>query len=547
MSYSFRKDVSSSFMLEEEVTRSLCVTIDTPRALTVFLLLKHKEYSQLVNLDIDPSDYQDHSNFADDYLVTKVLSKSPNVPLDIDRRQVALNSFYESERRCAKFNSDFSPRALLPGISNVASFIKKVLGPLDTKSLDFISERFRFGPGATTGVTGSGSVLSDKYDEVIDLTVPLVPFYRSILGDRWWEHQRNPRIVEGSKFTTVPKTAKTDRGIAIEPTLNIYGQLGVGAYLRRKLRYFGIDLNTQERNQYLASVAQERNLATIDLSAASDSISWRVVQFLFPDSWFDLLDLFRSSHTSIDGKFVELEKFSSMGNGYTFELESLIFAAVVRTYVPKEYHHLTSVYGDDLIVPQQYASDVIEALEFLGFSVNTSKSFLAGRFYESCGTDWFDGQNVRPFYLRKQKGTKIPYTLQIANALRLYSNRRMNGCACDTRFRELWVWLFNSTPIAFRKCKVPVSLGDTGFIVSQREAKPRKPTGFLEGFVVSHIYAKPIKRRKTSYGLLWMQLARPVFTSDTPSYGREPVRGYLGKFRTKKTIVEQWSRGFDWV
>ena len=546
MSNSFAIDMTSDLSVEVSFTQQLCVIIDSPRALTVFLLLKYQEFNQLVDLTIDPSLYEDHGNFADDYLVTEVLSKSSNLPLGRDREQVALDSFYESEKSCKELNDNFSHSLPFPGMSDVSRYIGKILGPLSSSVLNSIQDGFRFGPGATTGVKGSGCVLSDKYDEDIHLTSELIPFYRVMLGDRWWEHQRNPQVVPGSKFTTVPKNAKTDRGIAIEPTLNIYGQLGVGKHIRGRLRKFGVDLNTQERNQTLASLASTEKLATIDLKAASDSISWRVIQCLFPNDWFELLTLFRSHFIQIDGKSVELEKISSMGNGYTFELESLLFTAVVHSYVPKHLHHLTAIYGDDIIVPQQFADDVVDALKFLGFSVNLKKSFLAGRFFESCGSDWFDNRPVRPFYLRKSSSGGIPYTLQIANSLRLYSRMRMAGMGCDMRFRTLWLALYKATPKVWQRCKVPESLGDTGFIVSKSEARTQKPRGHIQGHVVLHMDVAPVKVRKTTTGLLLSMLARAV-SPDIPTYGREPKRGYLGNYRPKKAIVFQWSEGFRWI
>lgn len=390
-------DISSDLRLELSVTQEVCKIINTPRSLAVFLLIKYREFDQLVNLDINPCDYQDHRNFADDYLATSILSKSANLPLDVDKRTSALNSFWGSEARCAETNSRLDRLDHPEFFQKVRRLIVKVLGPLRKKELDYVESRFRFGPGATTCVRGVGSTPSDKYDASMHLTYDLIPFYRVILGDNWWRYQRQPEVVPGNKFTTVPKNAKTDRGICVEPTLNIYGQLGVGALLRRRLKRLGIDLTSQERNQKLASLANDWKLATIDLSAASDSLSWKCVMELLPYDWFELLDLFRSSFSLVEGSYVELEKFSSMGNGYTFELETLIFSAVAFSIVPLHDHHKVAVYGDDIIVPQYAASDVIDALEYLGFKVNGKKSFLAGNFFESCGTDWFSGQNVRPF------------------------------------------------------------------------------------------------------------------------------------------------------
>lgn len=538
-------DITSGLSTEVTVTHHICNIIDTPRALTVSLLIKYEEWQQLVDLSIDPCNYEDHSNFADDYLVTEILSKSANLPLGIDKKQVALDSFYESEKSCSKINASSTHLIMQPGIHDITRKLETIMGPLGGPELEFIQERFRFGPGATTGVKGRGCVLSDKYDAELHLTHELIPFYKAILGDRWWEHQRNPVIVQGSKFTTVPKNAKTDRGIAIEPTLNIYGQLGIGALIRRRLKLFGVDLNTQERNQRLASIAASEKLATIDLKAASDSISWNVVMSLLPPRWFALLSLFRSENITVDGEVIELEKFSSMGNGFTFELESLIFTSVVHSIVPSDELHLTAIYGDDLICPQKYASQLINLLETLGFQTNEKKSFLAGRFFESCGTDWFDNQPVRPFYLRRSTMQGIPYTLQIANALRNYSHMRMGSFGCDGRFRKLWVSLYKASPKEWRKCKVPSTMGDVGFIVSRREATLSKARGQLQGVTTLSMSAKPVYTRKSTVGLLLSNLARAVIP--IPTYGREPKRGYLGNYRPRRSVVFQWTEEYSWI
>lgn len=548
MSMTLSIDNSSRLKLELTTAQALCMTIDTPRALTVWLLLEHQEFEQYMDLECNPNHYNNPTSFRDDYLVTEVLKKSSTIPLEIDREQKAIDSFFESEASCRAVNDKLCSSVTRSKVIEKAKrIVRGVLGDLSKEDLRFVEESFRFGPGATTGVRGSGCVLSDKYDEEIHLTASLYPFYRAILGDRWWEIQKSPIVVPGNKFTTVPKNAKTNRGICIEPTLNIYGQLGIGALLRQRLKRLGIDLSDQTRNQALAKAAWSKSLATIDLSRASDSLAWSVVMEFLPHDWFELLDLFRSPYTTIKGipEPIELEKFSSMGNGYTFELETLIFASIAHACTsPDDIRDCVAVYGDDIIVPQYAARRVIDALDFLGFSVNISKSFLAGSFYESCGTDWFCGQPVRPFYLRSTKD-KIPYELQIANALRLFSRRSMNEMCCDSRFRPLWLLLVKLTPKPWRNCRVPASFGDVGVISSEDEARllPSAGQGW-QGKVVLYMKMNPIKRRKRTFGRLLAALACP--DPEVATMGREPRRGFLGRPVPKKTVVSRWSSGFEW-
>ena len=73
---------------------------------------------------------------------------------------------------------------------------------------------------------------------------------------------------------------------------------------------------------------------------------------LLPEAWFDLLNDCRSQAVSYKGEWIELNMFSSMGNAFTFELESLIFWAIANAvcYCSGSRGHI-SVYGDDIIVP----------------------------------------------------------------------------------------------------------------------------------------------------------------------------------------------------
>ncbi len=537
----------SSMELEIEVAQELAITIDSPRSLTVFLLIKYQEFDQLVNLEIDPSHYNDYHHFSDDYLVTKVLSKSRCLPTSYDLKKGARDSFWAGEAQCADTNQRWnSPSFEETCIAHaVAIQLERMIGPCDRSALDFIETSMRHGPGATFDIKGTGSVPSDKFRKPPSLTYPLLPFARAIKGPMWANCQHSHEIVEGNRFTTVPKTSKTDRGICIEPTLNVFIQLGIGAYIRKRLKHFGCDLRFQEWNQHLASVAMDYDLSTIDLSLASDSLSWSVVQTLLPYKWFELLDTVRSHTTQLpNGSFQTLEKFSSMGNGFTFELESLVFLAIVYSIVPEHLHCHCGVYGDDIIVPRTYAKEVVERLKLFGFSVNSEKTFLAGRFFESCGSDWFNGRSCRPFYLRSEPSSKDnPYPLKIANRLRLYAKRRGALGYCDGRFRKLWLSLFHLIPKERRrKNLVPEEYGDGGIIVSESEAiHLRRPKHGEEGRFTLIYSGRLLRRLKPDYsGYLAFLSARSYF-----SYGYEPVRGFLRRPKASKAIV-RWPKDLEW-
>jgi len=132
------------------------------------------------------------------------------------------------------------------------------------------------------------------------------------------------------------------------------------------------------------------------LKSASDTVSDFLVRSVLPPEWLALLDVARCDYSVVDGKEVKLEKYSAMGNGYTFELETLLFTAACIAAGSKDYN----VFGDDIIVEQSVAPDLIDFLQFLGFEVNESKTCLAGTFFESCGVDVWHGRDVRPFFLK---------------------------------------------------------------------------------------------------------------------------------------------------
>lgn len=193
------------------------------------------------------------------------------------------------------------------------------------------------------------------------------------------------KIVHGSRFSTVPKNNEKVRPINIEPFANILSQKQVGNGIRQLLKTtVGIDLDTlalEHRKRI-----KDPSVATIDLSDASDSVSIELVKFLFPGWFFTLLED-RRSHMVLgpDENFHLTKKISSMGNGFTFELMTLILTAICRTLDPN-----SSVFGDDIVIDKNKAHLLISLLTEVGFKVNKEKSFTSGPFRESCGANWHD-------------------------------------------------------------------------------------------------------------------------------------------------------------
>jgi hypothetical protein len=220
------------------------------------------------------------------------------------------------------------------------------------------------------------------------------------------------------RIDTVPKNAKTDRVIAVEPTGNSFLQKGIGSYIRDRLRTVGIDLDNQETNQELARLAEDWRLATIDLKAASDTVSIEAVWLLLPYEWSSVMDSFRSRWAVMpDESRLRLNKFSSMGNGFTFELETLIFWALTKSV--DEYldrRGTVAVYGDDIIVSRDIYPMLKSVLDYMGFETNVDKTFASGPFFESCGKHFFMGVDVTPAY-QKEELTDASRYIQLGNRL----------------------------------------------------------------------------------------------------------------------------------
>lgn len=385
----------------------------TPRSLAVAILARTGEWAQLLKLRVEPRFYLecDVEKFRKDSSITSLLRKCKLPWVELDTRAEAVKTFWSCEAQNCETNSRlrrFLPSGFVyPGDEALMSFVdmvrKEIAGVLPPVPRLLTP---RFSGGATLSDKGKLITLPDKltsrptvYPQTVDL------LENSFWSTAWGALHVNsvPTESRANKFFTVPKDTEKDRGCCKESSVNVTLQLDAAHSLRVALRRLGIDL---ESNQFLhADLAKAGSrdgfLATIDLSNASDTLSRVLVELLLPRQWFELLNSLRATHTNIDGSLVRLEKFSSMGNGFTFELETLIFACIARVSSIIQGSDTSNVwaYGDDLIVESRIAPLLCKTLAFLGFTPNWKKSFWEGPFRESCGGDFFNGTAVRPFSL----------------------------------------------------------------------------------------------------------------------------------------------------
>jgi len=316
----------------------------------------------------------------------------PSEDLKPKARASAMEKFLSAEKRCRRYNLKFKSLETKRWDTHndicfrMSNYISHVIG--FTPDLEKIYGLCSFGPGASIGVHGNSTNLGKKLlSREWTCTPSALPFALSALardqhvrellgplhGGRFTcldfgtfreEFAKKVRLVQHNKIVFVPKTTLVDRTIAVEPLLNGYLQKGVDVFMRRCLKRVGIDLSDQSRNQHLARLGSLPNqvdpFVTIDLSSASDSISTEMVKRLLPYDWFVFMNQLRSKNFTFDDKaLIPYQKFVSMGNGFCFPLETLIFASVCQLY-SKPYDF--SVYGDDIIVRQSVSKKVLQTL-----------------------------------------------------------------------------------------------------------------------------------------------------------------------------------------
>lgn len=353
------------------------------------------------------------------------------------RKARALSGFEKSELRCRIANKRLRyyrahpnrlPDTMRVILSRIKGEVRRILGPLNEGVLEHILELARPGGGVAIGTWNRFRVSLPFKIGATDLscTSSARPYAIRLLNKcvHWglyssesiWKVE-NGKISIGRKYpivteennriSFVPKDARTLRAIAIEPALNMWLQLGVHNYLSGRLERLGNGIGYQSRNQLMARKGSEtwedpnRSLSTVDLSSASDSISLALCELLLPADWLALLCDLRCEAGVVGGSTILYEKLSSMGNGYTFVIETVLFWAIARVCADYCGGGCVSAYGDDIIVPTRSSALLIEVLAFCGFKVNTEKSFILGPFRESCGADWHSGHLVTPQYLRR--------------------------------------------------------------------------------------------------------------------------------------------------
>jgi hypothetical protein len=361
--------------------------------------------------------------------------------------------------------------------------LNRALGPHieeGSYDLDSIREEMMPGPGAAQKAD-STTFVSKLFEGKMSYTDGrLIPYYRAALSETGlWADAEKRRFesfgfdkVSGGKLFFAPKNAEISRTCCTEANLNLLIQRSVGAFIEKRLKlHFGISLETQpDYNRELARRGSEdQSFGTIDLVSASDSIGLDMLKQILDPSLLKTMILMSRSEFAVlpDGTSVNLRMVSTMGNGFTFPLQTIIFASAVRavyqlmgfpSHCPRTQF---GVFGDDIVVRREAYDFICRMLTKLGFQVNVGKSFNSGAFRESCGHDYYLGHNVRGVYVRSLEIPQQVYSL--INRLNRWST--FHGILLCKTVKRLLSWV--------RDIRIPPSeADDAGIHVPFKATKP---------------------------------------------------------------------------
>lgn len=299
-------------------------------------------------------------------------------------------------------------------------------------------------PRHSNGAVLEGLSGVDKFDCQFGLSIHEVD--SSFFGS----HSISSPAPSYARFFCVPKDALKLRAISIEPSARQYIQQGARRILHKYIRSGSIGAFIHDDDQSInGDAASLENCATIDMSNASDSVRMSHVYCLFSNwRWFRrLLFSCRSSQLRMpNGDYLHLTRYAGMGNATTFLVESLCFLAIARGSILDVAHSTNDgrlrqrafacaaglrVYGDDIVVPDNaFAGCVVMALSDAGYIVNNRKTCITGYFKESCGAEWFHGQDVRVPRLhqritRYRNGNGLSLTVLVQRLRRWHANQTL--------------------------------------------------------------------------------------------------------------------------
>lgn len=384
--------------------------------------------------------FNDSKLFRELYLQAEGLKRYQDGHItEKQKTAAAIEQFFSIEATCgdtARRLHDYTNRAsadehLRALLLKARSLLLDIVGPF---RWEYFAHHCRFSGGSSTEASRKESHPSRKWGNASEITLSALPYWQAWCKwanltmtscdnqDSWDDLSRPVSICQWNKVFTVVKNFLKRRTAAAEPPLNMFLQLGLGGLYKWCAQREGLLLpDAQQQHQRLAREGSlKRTLVTRDLRAASDSVGVVHIDTLWPEDHAKVICDLRSPLGRYEDRVFPYEKVSSMGNGYTFEVETLTFYVLVRAVCGRDA--VVSVYGDDIIYPVEFESEVKQLFEFCGFAENPEKTFAIGPFRESCGGHYFNGDDVTPFYVERLP-TNVPEVIDLHNRVVEWAER----------------------------------------------------------------------------------------------------------------------------
>lgn len=361
------------------------------------------------------------------------------------RERRAMSEYVQTEQDVRRSDSLLDP-SYMEDFKRVSNLLFSDLFAKVDRDIHWGRIRFKHGPGTVADRLSSNAKWNQRtWTTRLNSVFPAVEALGVNNSFREEVTSRLNILEPGSEIPvrviTVPKTLKTPRIIAIEPTAMQYAQQGILGSILDAFKEDGflsrvIGFDDQEPNRLMASRgSRSGDLATLDLSEASDRVSNQHVRAMLEDfpELLRAVDGSRSRMADVPGHgVIRLAKFASMGSALCFPFEAMVFLTLIfmgierelnaplsRNILVKEFSEQVRVFGDDLIVPRDYVLSVVDELHLFGYVVNIGKSYWTGRFRESCGREYFDGHDVSIVKVRQILPTRRQDASGIISAVSL--------------------------------------------------------------------------------------------------------------------------------
>lgn len=341
---------------------------------------------------------------------------------DISLRDKAVAKFLECNERCRTW---VLPKSLNNLVQKMRLIAQAELSALP--DWQHMLQALETGPGASVGSQGRNSAYEKLFSNIATTTSfqLYAEYVRFMCQVQEWHDAEaarrahllpGPHVlgVVGSALTTVAKNREIDRTISSQPSVNMLFQKALSKRFEEVLRreYHWLNDKQPVWNREMTRLGSlGSGHCTIDLESASDTINLSLLSLVFPNDWVAAILDCRTDVIEVDGVEHTLHMVSTMGNGFTFTMMTYLISLVIKAvaiesgvkWTPYD-RKVFGVFGDDVVVPQELYEPVCCALTGLGFIPNLKKSYAAGLFRESCGEDWWNGNNVRGVYIKSLSG-----------------------------------------------------------------------------------------------------------------------------------------------